>query len=107
MALLKSVLILLGTICTATVVGSVRKCPTWFGWANASNSSGYCILIPEVIKCDQKTQNSFLELASCAFYDSESDIVVAAQCPFLFKKTALTDNRFLLPESVLCLWKSD
>ena len=70
---------------------STEDCPPWFEWVNASDSSGYCACtqtLTSVIECDQISQKSSLMLASCIFYDSDIDGVVAAQCPYLLPESS-------------------
>ena len=67
---------------------SAEDCPPWF---EKVNSSGCCVCSttqPDVIDCDQRNQLSSLRLASCAFYDSDIDGVVAALCPYLLSEGA-------------------
>ena len=81
---------------------STRDCPPWFKWVNTSDSSsGYCVCASEVIRpiqCDQINQKSYLRLASCVFYDSDKDDIVAAGCPFFFPNNNAL--KFLLPNNV-------
>ena len=70
---------------------SAEECPPWFEWVNASDSSGYCVCsqtLTGLIECDQINQRSSLTLASCIFYDSDIDDVVAAPCPYLLPESA-------------------
>ena len=87
-------------IASATAL-STRDCPPWFRWVNTSSSSGYCVCASDVIgpiECDQVNQKSYLRLASCVFYDSDANDIVAARCPFIFPSNSAV--KFLLPSNV-------
>ena len=92
-----------------TVVGNTEQvgdCPPWFERANATwpNTNGtYCAcssIDSYHIVCDQRQQQSSLRLASCVFYDSQTDDVVVAECPFLFPKHMIKNNAIPLPQEV-------
>ena len=97
-------------ILLVTVVGNTEQvgdCPPWFKWVNATwpnTTVKYCACsstsLDFYIKCDQRQQQSSLRLASCAFYDSKTDDVVVAACPFLFPKHAIKNNVIPLPQEV-------
>ena len=94
------VMLFLVLVISATAL-STRDCPPWFKWVNTSYSSGYCVCGSEVIgpiQCDQINQKSYLRLASCVFYDSDKDEIVAARCPFIFPNSNAL--KFLLPDNV-------
>ena len=91
---------LLVLVISATVL-SERDCPPWFKWVNTSYSSGYCACASEEIrpiKCDQIHQKSYLRLATCVFYDSDTDEIAAGRCPFIFPNS--NKLAFLLPNNV-------
>ena len=97
------------TLLFVTVVGSteqVQDCPPWFERANATwtNTNGTYCACSSVdsyhIVCDQKQQQSSLRLVSCVFYDSQTDDVVVAACPFLFPKHMIKSNVIPLPQKV-------
>ena len=97
-------------ILLVTVVGNTEQvgdCPPWFKWVNTtwpSTNGTYCACrstgLNLYIKCDQRHQQSSLRLAACVFYDSQTDDVVVAECPFLFPKLMTKNNVIPLPQEV-------
>ena len=96
-------------ILLVTVVGNTEQvgdCPPWFEkvnatWTNTNGTYCACSSIDSYhIVCDQKQQQSSLRLASCVFYDSQTDDVVVAACPFLFPKHMIKNNVIPLPQNV-------
>ena len=92
-----------------TVVGKTeqeRNCPPWFKTANTTwrnTTVMYCACSPRRsahIECDQIQQQSSLRLASCVFYDSQTNDVLAAPCPFLFPKHMIKNNVIPLPQKM-------
>ena len=98
------VLLLVSSFAIEGKTDGVRECPPWFKWVNTTDSHfPHCVCSQAMsycIDCNQENQQSSLKPASCVFYDSDSDEVVAASCPFLFPKHMLENGAIPLPTNV-------
>ena len=98
------VLMLVSSFAIEGKTDGVRECPPWFKWVNTTDSHfPHCVCsqaMSDCIDCNQENQQSSLKPASCVFYDSDSDEVVAALCPFLFPKHMLENGVVPLPTNV-------
>ena len=80
---------------------SATECPPWF--ISNENSSSRCVCsdaFPEVVRCDQVSQKSFLRLGYCMTYNENlTESTLIGSCPYLHHYNVVDRKYIQLPQN--------
>jgi len=88
-----------------------NRCPPWFVFNNNSTGKGYSHCeckkdFRDIVICDEKLQESYLDLSHCMTYNSsshdvqESDAISFGGCPYFYYDNIVKHRYIALPQNI-------